>query len=387
MRVHAKLLSRTNVAVCSGVMLWLAMALPPASAQHSAKGKDLLADLVARAQREGELNAALVSSAAKTAPRVVAAFKKRFGLNIDVNLDVTGGESGKFSKLQAALKLGAPPTFDTLQGGDDNSIEMIEAGFSMRVDNWQELLAQINPLVQSGAVKPEEISPGFFSGYSFMWGNRTKSLLYNPRKLSKSQIPRSRADIANPKYKGMYAVPPWTSAWQYGVLFYDKAKWLKILDQVGMNACCVLRFDASTDRILLGDLAFASSNTYYLWQVKAKDPEAPMAQSWFTDYTAMTQLFYMIPKGSKHPAAATLFALWMTTPEAEQIWQPVAFHPNVVFGTSELDQQARRSLKESGSKLVTWFDNAETRKALQWFGTKEGRAYRTKITKALTQRK
>ncbi len=387
MTIISKLMSK---ALVMGLTIGsvLVMGWEPAATQtQSAKGKQLLDSLIARARQEGALDATITSSGAKVAPDVVRAFKGRFGLDIKIHLDVVGGESRKFKKLQATLKAGARPPFDTLQGGGDNNTELIEQGLAIPVDNWKLLLAAINPLVSSGQVKPEQISPPPFTGYSLLWANRTKSLLYNTKLISKNDIPKRRADLADPKFKGKFPVPPWTSAVQLGVLVYDKNEWLKIVDGMGKNAAAVLRFSASLERMLLGEFEFAPQNTYYIWQTKAKDANAPLGQHWFEDYTAMTSLFYIVPVKARHPAAGTLFALWMTTPEAQGIVQSAAFHPNVRYGQSDLDRAVRKSLKDSGSKLVTWYDSPKTIKVLKWFGTKEGRKYRSLLTKAQTQRK
>ncbi len=101
----------------------------------------------------------------------------------------------------------------------------------------------------------------------------------------------------------------------------------------------------------------------------------------------MTRVLHLIPKNVRHPATATLWAMWMTTPEAQAIWQPVNYQSNAAFGQSDIDKQARKSLKASGSKVITWYDSSETVKQFKWYGTKEGRAYRAKLKRGLTQRK
>jgi ABC-type Fe3+ transport system substrate-binding protein len=274
-----------------------------------------------------------------------------------------------------------------LGGPEGRHIELIEEGLATRVENWDLLLAAANPLVGAGKIKTEQVSPSPLTGYSFLWSNVGKALLYNPKLISKADLPRTRADLANPKYKGKLATAPWVEAWQFGIMFYPKDKWLEIADKVGKNAAAVLYFAASTDRILLGELALADSNEYYYWQAKQKDPNAPIGVHWFSDYTAVGSVMNMIPKGSRHPAAATLFALWMTTAEAERIWQKAVPYPNYEFGQSEISRQIRNAVNESGSRVVTWYDNAKTLEAYKWYGTKEGREYYNQLVKALTQRR
>jgi hypothetical protein len=77
----------------------------------------------------------------------------------------------------------------------------------------------------------------------------------------------------------------------------------------------------------------------------------------------------------------------MGTPEAEAIWQPPSFYTNVHFGQSELDKEMRASLEESKSKLLSFYDSPETMKWLEWYGTDEGRKYRSALSNAVRQRK
>ncbi|HEX9880031.1 MAG TPA: ABC transporter substrate-binding protein [Candidatus Binatia bacterium] len=374
------------------VLLFVTFALigiksQPAGAASGNSGKDLLDKLIANAKAEGTLNANLRPGLGPVIPDLANAFKKRFGLDIDVNLDALTTENELFAKIRAALQAGAPPSVDMLGGPDTRHIEMIEQGLATRVDNWDALLAAVNPLVASGKVKPEVVSPSPLTGYSFIWATVTKALLYNPKLIAKADLPRTRADLADAKYKGKLATAPWVDAWQYGVLYYPKDKWLEIADRVGKNAAAVLYYAASTERILLGELALADSNEYYYWQAKMKDPAAPIGVHWFSDYTSVGTVVNMLPKGSRHPAAATLFALWMTTAEAETILQRAVPYPNLVFGQSPISREIRAAVKGSGSPTVTWYDNAKTLETYKWYGTKEGRQYYGKLVRALTQRR
>lgn len=193
--------------------------------------------------------------------------------------------------------------------------------------------------------------------------------------------------MADPKFAGKYAVPTFISEVQYGPLFYDKDRWLDTVDKIGKGAVTVLSNDALFQRMLLGEFEFVPNNTYYYFQARAKDPRAPVGQQFFTDYTAMTNLFYTVRKGAKSPAAGALFSLWMTTPEAQALWQPEAYYPSLVLGNSELDKAEAQRIRESGTKLVTWFDTPETVAQLEWMGTEEGKQYSDRLARAYTQRR
>lgn len=380
-------LRKTALCLFAAAVLAVATLAHSATAASAPQGKKLLNDLATKANREGVLNANVRPGLGPVIPSLVSAFKKRFGLEIQVNLDALTTENEFFTKMRAARQAGAPLPLDAIEGTDYQNLDEINAGFATRIHNWELLLSEINALVGSGKIKPEAVSPGPFQGHSFIWSNVTKSLLYNPKLISKADLPRTRADLANPKYKGKLATAPWEEEFLYGVLLYPKEEWLKIVDGIGKNAVAVLYFSASVERILLGQLAAAPVNSYGYWQAKGKDARAPIEIHWFADYTPLSSVLYMVPKGSRHPAAATLFSLWMTTPEAEAILQRDVPYANVAFGQSEVSQRERTAVRESGSRVVTWYDSAKTLEVLKWFSTKEGHEYRERLVKALTQRR
>lgn len=195
-----------------------------------------------------------------------------------------------------------------------------------------------------------------------------------------------RRELADPKYKGKWTQPPWTADWDTGPLAFpdlDKGKWLEVVRNAGRNAGAVQIGQAGFQRLLLGEFAFMLGNTYYVFGAKAKDLQAPVEITYFQDYNWSNFSFYIVRKGARHPAAATLFALWMTTPEAESIWQPDIFMTQFVWGDSDLDKKERQFIKESGAKIVDFLSTKGGRDLVAWYGTEEGRKYRQAMSKAM----
>ncbi len=345
-----------------------------------------LKEMIAQAQKEGALRAQIISTASPEANKIKQAFLKRFGLNINVDISF-GNESTEYQKAETALKTGGLPAFDVMNGEDGNNLNFINQGFLLKIDNWQALLAEIHPLVRSGKVKPAEISPEPFTGFSFLLGNRNKVLLYNTKLVSPDQLPQAYPDLADPKHQGKFAVPPWSSTWEMGRLVYPQDKWLQTVDTIGKNAAGVMTFAASLERILLGDLWYAQSNFEYVWSTKAKDPNAPLGYKIFKDATFMNRVLYAVPLRSRHPAAATLFGLWMTTDEGRMLLSPAHWQENVEVGQTEMDMQVREAIKASKTKVVSWFQDEKARAELKWLSTPDGKKYSEAIGRALTQRK
>jgi ABC-type Fe3+ transport system substrate-binding protein len=342
---------------------------------------------VAKAKQEGALSANIRPGLGPIIPELTAAFNKRFGLNLQINLDALTTEDELFSKINASMKAGAPPPLDALEGPDYNNLNFIQAGYAAKVDNWEGLLAEINPDIKSGAVKPEQVSPRVFGGYSFIWSNVTKALIYNTKLVSKQDVPRTRPELGDAKWKGKLAMVPWPEDFQYGVMFYPRDEWLKTVDKIGQNSAGVYYYADSLQRITLGQIAMAPTNAYYYFQAKDKDPQSPVDLQWFQDYTPVASVPTLILKGAAHPAAGTLFAMFMTTVEAENIFQKAVPYPNLAFGHTAIDERERKAVNDSGTKVVSYFESDKNLETLLWYSTKEGQEYSVQIIKGQTQRK
>ncbi len=348
-----------------------------------------LSELIAAAKKEGALNVTVISSMhGKTTAKLIPAFKKRFGLNIEVTL--TGVRStSHYGRAAAATRAGSPPTYDAIEGSELSNVQLIGVGGTQKIDGWESLLKEINPLVGSGKVRPEQISPEPFTGHGFKYLSRVKGIIFNPKLISKGELPKTHADLSNPKYKDRWTQPPWTSHWEVGTVVIkdmEKEKWLQIVKKAGKNAAAVQSASKGVRRVLLGEYAFGLANTYEALRAKAKDAKAPIDVSYFKDYNQTNSAFYIVRKGARHPAAGTHFAMWMSAPEAKAIWQPQLYATQFVWGESELDRKVRRLIKDSSANIFDYLQDKKSVEFLKWYGTKDGRAYSKALGRAIRGR-
>lgn len=370
--------------------LVVALLLPMGASEASAEvlGQQSLQQLVEGAKKEGRLRIFGGQQLRdKREEALFRAFKGRFGLDIRVDNDNTTTEGPKFSEALVEHHAGLPPTFDAVQGVEDRVIGLLEAGAIQRIDNWETLLREISP--EAFKVR-HHLSPMGFSGYGFQWLSRVKVINYNPRLISKDELPQTRAAMGDPKYQGMYSLPPFVSEALYGPLVYPKAQWLDIVRSWGAWKPPIVHYAEGIKRMLLGAIRFLPSNDYYLWEVKARDAEAPIGMSFFKDLTPIQFGFYFVRKGARHPNVATLFVLWMSTPEANRVLEDVdtgSPQANLNLGTGPISRQIMEALNRDKVKPVSWYDSEKHFELFRWYRTTEGQAYAKELVRAQTGRK
>ena len=376
----------TRIVIFAAVLLTLATVAPrgvpvlSAASPVVTEGQGLLRRLVEGAKKEGQLDLMVVSSVGEKGGReLTSAFKRRFGLDIQMNADLSGQESQKFNQAAAETKSGVPPTFDLMQGEPPVVLMLQRAGGLEPVENWEALLAEIAP---EGYKVKEKVSPKGVAGYGFVWANRISGLLYNPKLIPERDLPKTWKEMGEPKYRGAFSLPPWTTITLMGLIKYDKEAWLEVVKSWGKSKPQILTYDAGTQRMMLGDLKFLEGNDYYYFEQKAKDPNAPIGLTYFQDLTPMREVLYVVRKGTRHPNAAKLFALWASSPEANSILEKYSYTQNTALGSGPITQQILKRLKALNIKPVSWFDNPETLEKFLWLGTGEGQEYSRAIARA-----
>ena len=355
--------------------------------ESGAQAPQTLQQLIEGARKEGQLNWYPVSSLGTDGAKAISqVFNKRFGLNLRINADVSGNISTVFSKAIVESKSGIPPTFDVLYGPDHRAFEVKEADGLERVDNWEAILKEISP--EAYAVR-QKVSPLDIAGYAFLWANRIKCLNYNTDLITEAELPQTIADLGNPKYKGAFSLSPFVTDAEFGTLIYPRDKWMEIVRTWGALNPAIMTYEAGVQRMLLGEFKFLPSNGEYIFEVKGKNPKAPIGVSFFKDLTANSYVFHMVRKNAKNPNAAKLFTLWTTTPEANRFFEvDYITSPNLVLGTGPISKQLNTLMKEKNIKPVSWFDSKESLEKLLWYyRTDEGKRYVAEMAKARTGRR
>lgn len=300
----------------------------------------------------------------QTTASLVAAFTKKTGVKVKVD---SNGEDVLTGQIEQE---GSRSPADVVYTENSNWLERLAArGLLAKVDTTT--LAQV-PVHDSSPT-------GAWVGVS----SRVSMLVYNPEKISVSQLPKSVLDMAEPRYKGKFELAPSETDFWPIVQSVAKAKGraaaLRWLDGIKANAgskgAGVPDNETLTSDVARGTIAFALINHYYFYRLQATQAggvgDAKVAT--FTPRDPgylLTVSGAAVLKSSKHAAAAQAFVVFITSRAGQRIlesgdsfeyplapgvpanpklpaissYEPNAFSP-ADLGTGDL---AKQLLQESG---------------------------------------
>jgi hypothetical protein len=165
---------------------------------------------------------------------------------------------------------------------------------------------------------------------------------------------------------------------------YGPDEALEMAKAIGANATGVESGPSGIPDILAGNIDFQVDAVDNLITQKASNAGIPLDYRWFTDVTKFEQQFYAVPLNSKHPAAATLFALWSTTDAARMSYAPTHVWLNLHTGHTANDEAVRKTLENANIPVVS-LTSTESLPILQFLNTAEGQAYTAAFNDALTK--
>jgi iron(III) transport system substrate-binding protein len=188
------------------------------------------------------------------------------------------------------------------------------------------LLSKVASSTLANVPKQDSAPNGDWVGVSA----RISALIYNPSKISASQLPKSILDMAKPRYKGEFELAPSETDFWPVVASVAKAKgnaatltWLRA---IGANASDVNVPDNETlsSDVSQGTTDFALINHYYFYRLEAEEGKqsvhaklayfAPKDPGYVEDISGAAVL-----KSSKHPAAAQSLLAFMTAKAGQTV--------------------------------------------------------------------
>ncbi|HEY1916014.1 MAG TPA: extracellular solute-binding protein [Streptosporangiaceae bacterium] len=246
----------------------------------------------------------------QTALALVSAFEKSTGINVNVTNDDEDTLADEISTNPAASPADViwtenSPALEYLQGKgllskvDSSTLASTPSQYNSPQDDWVGVSARVSVLI------------------------------YNPSLISKSQLPTSVLQLANPKYKGKLAFAAGETDFQPIVTSvlrsYGKTAAVTWLDGIKANAGGHVYPDNETiaDEVNRGAAAFGVVNQYYWYRMRAELGTSNMHSD--ITYFAPHDPGYVIDvsgaavlKHSKHQAAAQKFLAFIVSKQAQE---------------------------------------------------------------------
>ncbi|HEY4317131.1 MAG TPA: extracellular solute-binding protein [Herbaspirillum sp.] len=250
-------------------------------------------ELIDAAKKEGELTIYL---AHPSVPQVTAAFTKKYGIKVNV------WRAGSEAILQRVV---------TEAHGGRNEVDVVENNAPEMEALHREKLLQDAKSPYTAGLMPQAVPPHKeWVGISI----DMFTLAYNTQKVKKEDLPKSWADLADPKWKGLLAVEAEDQGWfAYVLQSLGQEKGTKLFKEIVANNNPSVRKGHSLLGQLVSSGEVALGLDLYSWtadQLKAKG--APIERFNVSEPIVQFQGLGLMKK-SPHPNAAVLFFDFMLT--------------------------------------------------------------------------
>jgi iron(III) transport system substrate-binding protein len=286
-----------------------------------------LDDLVAAAGKEGSLNFYGPSSLKPEGAQAFAqAFNKKYGSNIKVSYIPSGSMTRDVGKVATQAATGAPPEWDVMVATDAHHATL-----------WLRKLQK--PFDYKSLGVDEKLVD--HDGGSISFVHQYIVPAYNKKLVSPQDAPKSWDDLLNPRWKGKLGVT--TATHHFGRLAigpWGEEKTTAYVKALAQQNPVVGQLGTTYTRLQLGEIlvAFTLTDSYIFL---AKQTGAPVAAAEEVQPVIAPSYNVGVIKGAQHPNAAALFAVFMTTPEAQQLWEKEVGVSSALIPGTEYYQKAK----------------------------------------------
>jgi iron(III) transport system substrate-binding protein len=286
------------LSVALGVVCLLSV-IPPGDAAPAGP----LAQVIEGAKKEGTVTVKLTPGfTQKSMSRLEKEIKDRYGVDLSIKFTPSTKFTNDVAEAIMEQKAGAVPSFDLLTLSNHIATAN-QAGVLEDVD-WKLLLSQgTNPNVAHDT----PLMRGGIVYHTAYFG-----LMYNPEKIKANEVPRTLADLANPKWKGRGGIETSANSWLRWSFLLGRDKVLSGIRAILKNEAIQGRYVDLLNRYLIGEIQFCTISSEFIVDAKEKG----MPTGWQTlDIGDVREYALVVRKGASHPNAAKLLALYIASPE------------------------------------------------------------------------
>lgn len=276
-----------------------------------------VASLIKQAAKEGELNVSWSSTFGgengSDINQWAAAFNAFYGLNLHFSYTPATSMPALGSTLISQAKAGSPATTDVYIANTEVNLPLVAAK-AYRPYNWVQLGKDIGISIPAAAVS---------AGDAFMaFSTDIYGIVYNTRTVPASQVPRSLAAVLQPQWKGKVASTPYAAGfYPIGVLGghgWTEAKMTTYVQDLAHQVGGLIRC-GDTSALLSGQFDMLVLDCDISDAILAQRSGEPISYVVPSDAPAIDDWTMLVPKTSRDPAAAALFAVFMMTAKGQQL--------------------------------------------------------------------
>jgi iron(III) transport system substrate-binding protein len=274
---------------------WFALAAPPD-------------DLIAAAKKEGVIELLAPSTTGqKGTQALVDAFNKTLGLNIRMNYSPSSNMTGDVARVVMGAASGAPAEWDLMLVTDAHHATL-----------WSRRLLQAFDYTKLG-VAPELIQ---YDNGAVSLANQFILPAYNKSILPAKDVPKRWEDLLDPRWRGgklgvstathhlsRLAVGPW-----------GEKKTLEFVQALANQKPILGTLANLYTRLQVGEILLAVTLTDS-FITRAQRDGAPIMFADGIEPVVSPAYNAGVPKGARHPNVGHLFAAFLTSLEAQAIWE------------------------------------------------------------------
>jgi len=266
-----------------------------------------LNEVVAAARKEGTIEFYGPSTLTPQGAQALAeAFNRKYGLNIKLNYSPAGDMPGDVAKIVVRAPTGVAPEWDLMVVTDAHHATL-----------WVRKLHQTFDYRAVG-VDPRVIQ---YDNGTVSFAHQIVLPAYNNKILPAKDVPKSWEDLLDPKWKGgklgitnaahhfsRLAAGPWgeKKATEYVRALVKQEPNLGLLGQI-------------YTRLQVGEILVAATLTDSFIH-RAKATGAPIVHAEGIEPVIAPAYHAGVPKGARHPNVGHLFAVFLNTLEAQEVW-------------------------------------------------------------------
>ncbi|MBI2999729.1 MAG: extracellular solute-binding protein [Deltaproteobacteria bacterium] len=265
-----------------------------------------LDELVAAAKKEGTVEFYATTTLKDKGARLLSeAFNKKYGLNIRVNYVPAISFTRDVAKVVGLAATGVPPEWDLMLIHDAGHATL-----------WLRKLLKPFDYRKLG-IDPELIH---YDSGAVSFANQFALPAYNNKLLPAKDVPKSWEDLLDPKWKGgklgmstaTHHIARLAAAW-------GETKTTEFVKALARQQPFLGTLQELSTRLLIGEIQVAITHLdEFIYQAKATG--APIVFAEEVQPVISPTLNAGVLKGARHPNAGHLFAVFLTTNEAQEIW-------------------------------------------------------------------